>query len=462
MADGASQSQVRLSSIIEVTRGTTPTTPAYQINRINGGSFLQTDKNFEQSNEINSTRDPGSRVGGVAGVSGTITMPTVKDVGWEHWAESALSGVFTALAPSAITGTWATAGDTFTRASGSFLTATPANRFEIGDMLFAAGTTNNQTQLNEAGNITSSVTSITVDTVDATTISNATGYIKIDNEIIAYTGRTSTSFTGLTRGALGTTAATHLDNAPVLIGRTITGITATVLTFANDQTVNEASVSTTFTTNVRVLVPSTTRAFYSVEQFFQDKTLYEIYKGVEVNTWGINIPTSGEITSEFAVLGTRYATGQVASSTYTAANTKAPFAGSVSGSQLLLNGSALATCIESLTINVNNNRALKYGVGEQFACFVEEGIRQIDMTFAAYLVDLTLQGYFQAETRFALFFTSVSADGDLYQFVLPRVVLTAAPKGVSGQTIVENYSASAEKDSTSNSSFWVREVSRSS
>lgn len=460
MPDGASQSQVRLSSIIESTRGTTPASPAYNINRILSGSFLQVDKNFEQSNEINSTRDPGARVGGVAGCSGTISMPLVKDVGWEHWGESALSGVFTALAPSAITGTWATAGDTFTRASGSFLTASPATRFEIGDMLFAAGTTNNQTQLNGAMSDTTGTTA-TVDTVDATTISNATGYIKIDNEIMAYTGRTSTSFTGLTRGALGTTAATHADNAPVLIGRTITNITATVLTFANDQTVNESSVSTTFTTNVRVLVPGTTRAFYSVEQHFADKSLYEIFKGVEVNTMGVNVPTSGEITTEFAVLGTSYATGQVASSTYTAANTKSPFAGSVSGSALTLNGAALGTCLESLTVNVNNNRALKYGVGEQFACFVEEGTRQIDLSFAAYLVDLTLQGYFQAETRFSMFFTSVSADGDRYQFVFPRLVLTAAPKGVSGQTIVENYSASAEKDSTSNSAFWMREVTRS-
>lgn len=460
MADGASISQLRLSSIIEVTRGTTPTTPAYNVLPINAGSFLQVDKNFEQSNLINSTRDPGARVGGVSGASGTLNMPLVKEVGWEMWAESALSGTFAALAPSAITGTWAAAGKTFTRASGSFTGETAANKFEIGDMLFAAGTANNQTQLNGAIASTSA-TSLTVDTVDATTIANATGYIKVDNEIMAYTGRTATTFTGLTRGALGTTAATHLDNAPVLIGRTITAISSTALTFGNDLVIDEASISTTFTTNVRVLVPGTTRAFYSVEQFFQDKTLYEIYKGVEVNTWALNVPTSGELSCEFAVLGTRYATGQVAGSTYTATNNKTPMAGSVSGSQLLLNGSALSTCLESLSINVNNNRALKYGVGEQFACFVEEGIRQVDLSFAAYLVDLTLQGYFQAETRFALFFTSVSADGDKYQFVLPRLVLTAAPKGQSGQTIVENYSASAEKDSTTGTSFYVREVTLS-
>lgn len=40
-------------------------------------------------------------------------------------------------------------------------------------------------------------------------------YIRIDDEIIRYTGKTSTTFTGCTRGALGTTAATHDDEAEV-------------------------------------------------------------------------------------------------------------------------------------------------------------------------------------------------------------------------------------------------------
>ncbi len=39
------------------------------------------------------------------------------------------------------------------------------------------------------------------------------GYIKIDDEIIGYAGKTSTSFTGCTRGALNTVAASHADDA---------------------------------------------------------------------------------------------------------------------------------------------------------------------------------------------------------------------------------------------------------
>jgi hypothetical protein len=65
-------------------------------------------------------------------------------------------------------------------------------------------------QLN--GAINNSVTTITV---DSTTGFPATGRIDIDTELITYTGVTPTTFTGCGRGANGSTAASHLDNAVV-------------------------------------------------------------------------------------------------------------------------------------------------------------------------------------------------------------------------------------------------------
>lgn len=63
------------------------------------------------------------------------------------------------------------------------------------------------TQLN--GAINNSVTTVIV---DSTTGFPAAGTIAIDSELITYSAKTSTNFTGCTRGALGTTAASHLDN----------------------------------------------------------------------------------------------------------------------------------------------------------------------------------------------------------------------------------------------------------
>jgi hypothetical protein len=55
----------------------------------------------------------------------------------------------------------------------------------------------------------------TTATVGSTTGFPSTGLISIDTEIIAYTGLTATTFTGLTRGQDGTTAASHLLGASV-------------------------------------------------------------------------------------------------------------------------------------------------------------------------------------------------------------------------------------------------------
>lgn len=63
---------------------------------------------------------------------------------------------------------------------------------------------NTYTQL--ASNVTASDTTIPV---SSTSGFPSSGYIRIGNEIIAYTGTTSTSFTGCSRGQLGTGASAH-------------------------------------------------------------------------------------------------------------------------------------------------------------------------------------------------------------------------------------------------------------
>ncbi len=68
------------------------------------------------------------------------------------------------------------------------------------------------TLINDASNITATAATITV---DDTTGFEDNGYIRIENELIHYTGKTATSFTGLTRGAGGTTAATHNDDVAI-------------------------------------------------------------------------------------------------------------------------------------------------------------------------------------------------------------------------------------------------------
>jgi len=68
------------------------------------------------------------------------------------------------------------------------------------------------TAVDDGSGVTASATSVTV---DSSANFETTGYLLIDSEIIQYTGKTSTTFTGLLRGLFGTTAATHADDATV-------------------------------------------------------------------------------------------------------------------------------------------------------------------------------------------------------------------------------------------------------
>ena len=68
------------------------------------------------------------------------------------------------------------------------------------------------TTTNLDGSLTDSATTITV---NSTTGFDSTGTIFIGNEQITYTGTSSTTFTGATRGANSTTAAAHSDDTQV-------------------------------------------------------------------------------------------------------------------------------------------------------------------------------------------------------------------------------------------------------
>lgn len=67
-----------------------------------------------------------------------------------------------------------------------------------------------QLDLNGAHN--NSVTTLNINT---TSLLKSSGFVKIDDEVIRYTGKTATTLTGCERGRLGTVAASHADNAAV-------------------------------------------------------------------------------------------------------------------------------------------------------------------------------------------------------------------------------------------------------
>lgn len=452
----ASISQQRVSIVPEVTQGTTPNNAAYLIVPQRSGSFAQLNKNFPESTLLRTDRSPSPVTGGAYSIGGSILSVIAREASLDKLIESAMASTFSAVAPSAITVAFAAAGKTATRSTGSFLTDAPASRFQVGMWVFGAGTANQKTTLNNGGNVTSSATSFTL--TASTAFTTTGGYLKIDSEIIKYSGIAANVVTVTQRGACGTTAATHTDSTTVLPGRQITAISATVLTFGNDTVVDESAVSTTFTTNASVCTTGVTRSYFSVEEQYPDTAvdLYKTHGGCEVNTWQVQVPTEGEVTTEYGLVGLNYTGAQSSGTpTYTATAGRKPASGSATASVLTVDGAAFESCLENLTYNLNNKRAPKFGVGSQSACFVEEGQRAHELSFSSYLVSLAQQIKFVAETRFSLGLTVSSPDLDLYGFYWPSLVYTGAPFAVSGEAVTQQMTARAEYNATDGLDFFV-------
>jgi hypothetical protein len=462
MPDGASQSQIRMAAVLESTPGTTPASPAYvQFPLAEGSSLLSVVKNPSLSRLIRPDREPGANVGGVSGVNGSFQMEMVREAGFDLWLESAFSAVFAFVNGSVASCTFDGTNKKLVRGAGSWLTDAIGARPRVGDAVYVTGSAGNVTTLSAA------ITTTTQSTIACTSIAmfNAGGGIAVidhangSKEFVRYTAAGGGNLTGVTRGLGGTTAVTHLISATIVPVRVITSLTATDMVFANDTVVTDATPFTAvFTTNTRILIPGTTRRRFTVEQKFSDVNIYEIYKGVEVNTMNFNLPTEGVITNEVGLLGLRYALGQVGSSSYSLLAGRTPMGASVPGSVVYVNGSAPSGCIETFSFNVNNNRAIKNGVGESTGCFIEEGRREIELSLGVYLVDTTLQTAYQAETRIALEHLAVSSDGDKLRFNFPKVFLTNGPKGISGVSVTENYTGRTEYDSVTGTSFYLHQI----
>jgi hypothetical protein len=122
------------------------------------------------------------------------------------------SSTFTVTMPSVESGTGVTAGGTITTTAYIDIGPTfqtPAYGYGTG-YWGGSNPTSSTTLLN--GAIDNIVTTITV---DSTASFPAAGTMYIGTELITYTAKTATDFTGCVRGTNGTTAASHLDNAVV-------------------------------------------------------------------------------------------------------------------------------------------------------------------------------------------------------------------------------------------------------
>lgn len=448
----ASTARRRFSLIKEVTCGVTPTNPAYVIVPHLRGSGLNAQQNFERSELQKPTRQGGQQIGGTTGANARILTPVINETAFDWLMESAM-GAALAVVDLTVSVAYAASGKTATRSSGSFLTDPATTRLAVGDKIALEGTANQKTTLN--GNITSSDTSIVLTSAALFPVPAAGSYYLAQietgssKEWVKYTGVSSNTLTGVTRGWRGTAAASHNTGSAVVPVRTISALSATVITFiSTDILVDETAVSTTIRSNRERAASSTGRTRFSIEDASLDQSLFQTGKGFEVNDAEITIPTSGGLRASFTMVGQSVVVGQESGASYTALNGNTSSAASIVGTLLTENGSAF-TGVESLTLRIRNGREAKFAVGSPDADHISEGDFDFELEATAYRDSLARITAYLAGTRKAIIFRAKDQDkGDAYQWTIPRAVYTRAEGGESGNTITDQCTLFAEDDPT--------------
>lgn len=152
--------------------------------------------------------------------------------------------------------------------------------------------------------------------VVSTTGFNAPGYMKIDTEIIGYTGVTPTTFTGITRGAAGSNGSNHPISSPVSQAQ------ATVANTPTQVKLDQTDLSYGVTLSGLGDITITNAGIYNLQFSIQIQNYSNDYEDTAVwfRSNGINIPESASyVTTSLLHAGTPGASIMTVNIFYTAA-----------------------------------------------------------------------------------------------------------------------------------------------
>jgi hypothetical protein len=128
------------------------------------------------------------------------------------------------------------------------------------------------------------------------------GALIIGTEIITYTGKTATTFTGITRGAYGSTKAAHLAGATVTEAQSLSSPTvATAVALLQTTSSNEVALDATDKTKVVFSVDGIYNIQFSVQMVSFDGTIDNVTLWFRQN--GVDIPYSAGVATVPAIHG---------------------------------------------------------------------------------------------------------------------------------------------------------------
>ena len=151
--------------------------------------------------------------------------------------------------------------------------------------------------------LTNSITNTSTTAIivgDTSGFALSAGGLIIDSEIIKYTGKTSTSFTGITRGAYGSTAGAHTAGAAVTEAQTLaSSTTAVAVALLQTTTSNGVAIDPTDKTKVVFATAGIYNIQFSMQMVTFDNTIDNVTIWFRLN--GVDIAYSAGIATVPAI-----------------------------------------------------------------------------------------------------------------------------------------------------------------
>jgi hypothetical protein len=153
--------------------------------------------------------------------------------------------------------------------------------------------------------LTAAMTNVSTTDIQVTSTEDfvlAAGGLLIGTELITYTGKTATSFTGITRGAYGSTKSAHSIGDNVTEAQTLASPTvASALALFKETSSNGVALDTTDKTKVVFSVAGIYNIQFSIQMLTFDGTIDNVTIWFRLN--GVDIPYSAGVATVPAIHG---------------------------------------------------------------------------------------------------------------------------------------------------------------
>lgn len=190
----------------------------------------------------------------------------------------------------------------------------------------------------------------------------------------------------------------------------------------------------------KTFVPTTghTDKSFSIEHFFADAVLSELFLGCKVDQLDVDLPVTGMATINLAFMGKDVTAGTAEYYVAATAETSAGLLAAVNGRVSV--GSAEIGLITGISFNVKNNMSGEPVVGSNTFADIFEGRATVDGQMTVLFENATFRDYFINETEVSIALaltTSASGTAEFIGISFPRVKAGGASKSDGEKAIVQ-------------------------